>query len=143
MKGGCQNGAKKLGATGNAKPRHISALVSAPPITLNWNNRKATTIVAPAETASIGRASGAKIILRAKANAAAGPYTSQNLFEISLVLRSLKEAAMKTPTVNSNAAKSSERGAVRFIRSRNLPSAGEMSISLLEPALVTPGTSQQ
>src|SRR5881409_3102223 len=119
MKGGCQNGAKKLGDTGRAKPRHISALLSAPPITLNWNNRKATAIVAPAETASIGRASGAKIILRAKTNTAAGPYRSQNLFEISLVLRSLKEAAMKTPTVKSNAAKSSERGVVRFIRSRN------------------------
>jgi len=49
---------------------------------------------------------------------------------------------MKTPMVNSNAAKSNEGGTVGFIRSRNLPSAGEMSISLLEPALVTPGTSQ-
>src|SRR5207253_3643630 len=100
-------------------PRHIRALLSAPPITLNWNRRKATRIVAPAEIANMGNASGAKIILRAKTNAAPGPYTSQNLFEISLVLRSLNEAAMKTPTVNSNAAKSSERGVVRFIRSRN------------------------
>src|SRR5439155_15928493 len=118
-KGGCQNGAKKLGDTGNAKPMHIRALLSAPPITLNWNRRKATRIVAPAETAKMGNASGAKIILRAKTNAAAGPYTSQNLLEISLVLRSLNEATMKTPTVKSNATKSSKRGIVRFIRSRN------------------------
>jgi hypothetical protein len=76
-------------------------------------------IVAPAETAKMGNASGAKTILRAKTNAAPGPYTSQNLLEISLVLRSLRDAAMKTPTVKSNAAKSSEAGAVRFIRSRN------------------------
>ena len=95
------------------------ALLSAPPITLNWNRRKATTIVAPAETARIGNASGAKIILRAKTNAAPGPYNNQNLLEISLVLRSLKEAAMKTPTVNSNAAKSNEGGTVGFMRSRN------------------------
>src|SRR3989441_10877648 len=119
MKGGCQNGAKKLGDTGNAKPRHINALLSAPPITLNWNNRKAMIIVAPAETAKMGNASGAKIILRAKTNVAPGPYTSQNLLEISLVLRSLRDAAMKTPTVKSNATKSNERGVVRFIRSRN------------------------
>jgi hypothetical protein len=143
MKGGCQNGAKKLGDTGNAKPRHIIALLSAPPITLNWKRRKATTIVAPAETAKMGNASGAKIILRAKTNAAPGPYTNQNLLEISLVLRSLSDAAMKTPTVKSNAAKSNEGGTVGFIRSRNLPSDGRMSISLLEPALVTLGTSQQ
>jgi hypothetical protein len=38
----------RLGATGNASPRHISAFESAPPIIPNWNNRKATTIVAPA-----------------------------------------------------------------------------------------------
>src|SRR5207244_12434702 len=88
-------------------------------ITLNWNRRQATEMLAPTEIGNMGNASGAKIILRAKTNAAPGPYTSQNLFEISLVLRSLKEAAMKTPTVKSNAAKSSERGVVRFIRSRN------------------------
>ena len=97
----------------------MRALLSAPPIRLNWNNRKDTTIVAPAETSKIGSASGAKITLRAKTNSAPGPYTSQNLLEISLVLRSLKEAAMKTPTVNSNAAKSNEGGTVGFIRSRN------------------------
>jgi len=101
------------------------ALLSAPPITLNWNRRKATTIVAPAETAKIGNASGAKIILRAKTKAAPGPYTSQNLLEISLVLRSLNEAAMKTPTVKSNAAKSNAGGTVRFIRSRNLLRLGK------------------
>jgi hypothetical protein len=35
-------------------------------------------------------------------------------------LRSLSEAAMKTPIVNSNAAKSNAGGTVGFIRSRNL-----------------------
>src|SRR2546428_1167253 len=94
-------------------------MLSAPPRTAKWQRGEGSEFAPPAEIAKIGNASGAKIILRANTNAAPGPYTSQNLFEISLVLRSLKEAAMKTPTVKSNAAKSSERGVVRFIRSRN------------------------
>src|SRR2546425_4389925 len=117
--------------------------MGARPSTRSGNSGRAWPIVAQVETARIGNASGATIILRAKTNVAAGPYTNQNLFEISLVLRSLREAAMKTPTVNNNAAKSNDEGTGGFIRSRNLPSAGKMSISLLEPALVTPGTSQQ
>src|SRR5713101_2404801 len=96
--------------TGIARQKHMSALLSAPPMTPNWNRRKATTMVAPADTKSIGRESGEKNILSPKSNPATGPYRSQNLLEISLVLRSLKDAAMNTPKLASNAAKSSEGG---------------------------------
>ncbi len=125
-----------------ARLKHIRALLSAPPITPNWNKRKATTIVAPEETNRIGAMSGENTILRMKSIIATGPYRSQNLLEISLVLRSLRDAAMRTPRLNSNATNSSEGGVTGFIKMSKPCFAVGSRISLLELALVMLGTSR-